>query len=72
MNGTEMTTITGAAEPEFRYIESKFTVTRHSGSGGDWDKNAGGTQDETRVTFEGYVTPEMYAALIHAIEKVVD
>lgn len=59
-------------EPDFRIIESKLIVESERFSGGDWAKNIGGSRNQKRITFEGYVTPEMYSALIDAITKAVD
>lgn len=58
-------------EPDFRFIECKFTVESRNGVGGDWERNVGGAQTEKRVTFDGCATNELYAALIDAIGEVV-
>lgn len=59
-------------EPEFRPIEGKFTIESRECLGGDWAKNIGGANKEKRVTFDGCMTGELYAAIIDAIAKVVD
>ena len=56
---------------EARFIECKFTVEHRSGIGGDWERNVGGTQDEKRITFEGYATDELYGALMASIKEVL-
>ena len=53
-----------------RFIECKVTVENREGIGGDFERNFGGTQKERRVTFDGYATPELYAAITKAIEEV--
>lgn len=52
--------------------ECRFTVESRGGVGGDWERNIGGAQSEHRVTFDGYASPDLYAALIEAMGKVVD
>jgi len=52
--------------------ECKFTVESRGGVGGDFQRNIGGMQGEKRVTFDGYASPELYAALIDAMGKVVE
>lgn len=52
--------------------ECKFTVESRGGVGGDWERNVGGMQGERRVTFDGYASPELYAALIDAMAKAVE
>jgi len=52
--------------------ECKFTVESRSGVSGDFQRNIGGATGEKRVTFDGYASPELYAALIDAIGKVVE
>lgn len=61
-------------EPDVRLIayECKFTVESRGGVGGDWERNLGGTHSEKRVAFEGYASPELYAALIDAMGKAVE
>ena len=49
--------------------ECKFTVESTGNMGGDWERNVGGLHEQKRVTFEGYATRELYAALIDAIGK---
>ena len=56
---------------ERRFVECKFTVEHRQGVGGDWERNVGGTQDEKRVTFDGYATGELYDALVVAIREVL-
>lgn len=51
--------------------ECKFTVESTVNIGGDWERNIGGTHKQKRVTFDGYASHELYAALIDAIEEVV-
>ena len=51
--------------------ECKFTVESTGNTGGDWERNIGGMHEQKRVTFEGYVTQELYAAIIGAIGKTV-
>lgn len=51
--------------------ECKFTVEDTGNMGGDWERNIGGMHEQKRVTFEGYATRELYAALIDAIGKTV-
>ena len=64
---------TGDVESHVRLIayECKFTVESREGTGGDFERNVGGSRKEQRVTFEGYASPEMCDALIAAIGKVV-
>jgi hypothetical protein len=71
MSDSELTTIQ-VGEPEFRNIEGKFTIESRGCLGGDWAKNIGGENKEKRVTFDGCMTGELYAAIIDAIAKVVD
>ena len=52
--------------------ECKFTVESRGGVGGDYQRNIGGMQGEKRVIFGDQATPELYAALIDAMGKVVD
>lgn len=47
--------------------ECKFTVESTGNVGGDWERNVGGMHEQKRVTFEGYASRELYAALIEAI-----
>lgn len=54
------------------YVECKFTVENDEGNGGDFEKNTGGSRRRRRVTFEGYATDELYAALTDAVREVVD
>lgn len=70
MSDNELNTIE-VGEPEYRLVECKFTVESMEYLGGDWAKNIGGANKEKRVTFDGYATNELYAALIDAIGKVV-
>jgi len=51
--------------------ECKFTVEGTGNVGGDWEHNRGGAHEQKRVTFEGYATNELYAAVIDAIRKTV-
>lgn len=60
-----------ASDHDIRFIECKFTVEGKTGNGGDFEKNIGGNMSDRRITFEGYATPELYATLAAAIEKVV-
>lgn len=59
-----------SAEP--MAYECKFIVESRGGVGGDYQRNIGGMQGEKRVTFDGYASPELYTALIDAINKVMD
>lgn len=52
--------------------ECKFTVESDSCVGGDWERNTGGAHDRKRISFDGYASSEVYAALIGAINKVVE
>lgn len=52
--------------------ECKFTVESRGGVGGDFQRNIGGATGEKRVTFDGYASPELCAALIDAIGKVME
>lgn len=65
---------TSEVEPSVSLMvyECKFTVESRGGVGGDFQCNIGGTTGEKRVTFDGYASPEMYAALIDAMGKVVE
>jgi hypothetical protein len=65
---------TSEAEPSISLMayECKFTVESRGGVGGDFQRNIGGATSEKRVTFDGYASPELYAALIDAIGKAVD
>lgn len=71
MSDSELTTVQ-VGEPEFRPIEGKFTIESRECLGGDLAKNIGGANKEKRVTFDGCMTGELYAAIIDAIAKVVD
>jgi hypothetical protein len=71
MSDSELTTVQ-VGEPEFRFIECKFTVESSNTVGGDWERNVGGARTEKRVTYDGYATKELYAALIDAIGKTVE
>lgn len=51
--------------------ECKFTVEGTGNMGGDWERNTGGMHEQKRVTFEGYATHELYAAIIEAIRRTV-
>ena len=51
------------ADFDFKPIESKYIV--------ESIKHAGEFENETRITFEGFITPEMYKTLQDAIIKVV-
>ena len=50
--------------------ECKVTVEHREGLGGDWERNTGGATREKRITFDGYATAELYAALTEAIKEV--
>ena len=65
---------TSEAEPSISLMayECKFTVESRGGVGGDFQRNIGGATGEKRVTFDGYASPELYAALIDAMGKVVE
>ena len=52
--------------------ECKFTVESTGNMGGDWERNVGGLHEQKRVTFEGYATQELYAALVDAIGTTID
>ena len=56
---------------EIRFIECKFTVENKTGNGGDFERNTGGSMNDRRITFEGYVTSELYATLANSITKVL-
>lgn len=71
MSDSELTTVQ-VGEPESRPFEGKFTIESRECLGGDWAKNIGGANKEKRVTFDGCMTRELYAAIIDAIAKVVD
>ena len=49
--------------------ECKFTVEGTGNAGGDWEHNIGGMHEQKRVTFEGYASAELYAAVIDAIRQ---
>lgn len=51
--------------------ECKFTVESTGNMGGDWERNIGGMHEQKRVTFDGYASQELYAAIIDAIGKTV-
>ena len=51
--------------------ECKFTVEGTGNAGGDFESNIGGAHEQKRVTFEGYATNELYAAVIDAIRRTV-
>lgn len=61
-------------EPVIRPMayECKFTLESRGGVGGDWERNVGGMQGEKRVTFDGYASEDLYAALIDMMGKVMD
>ena len=59
-------------EDECKFIECKFTVESREGVGGDWERNVGGASKDKRITFDGYATGDLYAALIDAIGRVVE
>lgn len=71
MSSTDEPATMQVGEPEYRFIECKFTVESRECLGGDWAKNIGGANKEKRVTYDGYATNELYAALIDAIGEVV-
>lgn len=58
-------------EHEIKFIECKFTIDSREGMGGNWERNIGGSTKEKRITFDGYVNQDLYAALISAIGEVV-
>lgn len=60
-----------ASTPEFKFVECKFTVESDSCVGGDWERNTGGAHERKRISFDGYASSEVCAALIGAINKVV-
>lgn len=70
----ELPILTTKDEPVIKPMayECKFTVESRGGVGGDWERNVGGMQGEKHVTFDGYASPELYAALIEMMGKVVD
>lgn len=72
MSSTYELTTMQVGEPESRPIECKFTIESRECLGGDWAKNIGGANKEKRVTFDGCVTNELYAAIIDAMGKVAD
>lgn len=53
-----------------KYIGCKFTVESREGLGGDWERNTGGATEKKRITFDGYATEELYAALMDAVKEV--
>ena len=67
---SELTTMQ-MGEPEFRFVECKFTIESSNTEGGDLERNVGGARTEKRVTFDGYATSDLYAALVDAIGEVV-
>lgn len=50
--------------------ECKFTINSRGNTGGDWEHNVGGMHEEKLITFDGYASTELYAALIDAVKKV--
>lgn len=57
-------TITGELqELEYQYVECKFAVER--------TEQVSNIGESKSVTFEGYVTPELYATIADAIMEVV-
>jgi hypothetical protein len=57
-------TITGELqELEYQYVECRFNVER--------TEQVGNIGESKSVTFEGYVTPELYATIADAIMEVV-
>lgn len=56
---------------DIKAIECKFTIEGADNTGGDWERNVGGMHEQRRVTFEGYATQELYAAIIEAIRRTV-
>ena len=61
-------------EPQIKplFVECKFTVECNEGQGGDFEKNIGGVQRRTRISFDGYATDELYRAVMDAVGKVVE
>lgn len=69
-----MNTVTLNCDPmqtEVNLIECQFTVESVDRSAGDFIKNIGGNAKEKRVTFEGYVPPNLYEALCDTVLSVV-
>ena len=56
---------------DFKAIECKITIESNGAAGGDWKRNTGGLHEMKRISFDGYATRELYAALIDAVGKVV-
>ena len=52
-------------------LECKFTVESRLGLGGDFAKNTGGSTSHKRVSFEGCMSKDLYAALIDAMSAVM-
>lgn len=65
---------TDTTEPRIEplFYSCKFTVESESNDGGDFQRNMGGPHKRQCVTFTGSASTELYSALIHAIEKMVD
>ena len=59
-----LTTYDMESSVEIMAYECKFTVTASEG--------LGGAIKNTEVTFEGYASGELFAALVDAIGKVMD
>ena len=72
MSDTPIITTHGDEPTVVRAFECKFTVESSESMGGDLLKNIGGARSEKRVTFEGYASNALIAALIGAIEGVVE
>lgn len=53
-----------ASESDYKFIECKLTI--------ESSRLLGPTKEEKRVTFDGYATLEMYAAIIDTMKKVCE
>ena len=73
MNDAQIITYYDGENDSFTAVayECNFTVESTVNIGGDYERNKGGTHKQKRVTFDGYASHELYAALIDAIEEVV-
>ena len=71
--GTEVQGTLEISEDDIRFAECEFTVERitHEGPGVLGAMSNGSTEDEQRITFKGFVTPNIRAALAESIEKMM-
>ena len=57
---------------EIRFYECKFSIEHYTGTGNDYERNITGTGDRRRVSFEGYMSPELCEELRRSMAKVME